>query len=105
MSELRTNRIVPRDGIPAGATAGGLIQVVQVVSKNKFYKHWHTHEDKLEHIDKNTLKAVGQTVMHVVYNEQMYKKSPCISGAFFNIISSIAIDSLVGYWFGFFVYM
>ena len=36
MSELRTNRIVPRDGLPAGATAGGLIQVVQVVSKNKF---------------------------------------------------------------------
>lgn len=38
-------------------------------SKNKFYKHWHTHEDKLEHIDKKTLKVVGQTVMHVVYNE------------------------------------
>ena len=28
MSELRTNRIVPRDGIPAGAS-GGIIQVVQ----------------------------------------------------------------------------
>ena len=30
MSELRTNRIVPRDGLPAGASGGGIIQVVSV---------------------------------------------------------------------------
>ncbi len=30
MSELRTNRIIPRDGIPSGSN-GGIIQVVQVV--------------------------------------------------------------------------
>ena len=29
MSELRTNRIVPRDGLPSGATAGGIVQIVQ----------------------------------------------------------------------------
>ena len=29
MSELRTNRIVPRDGLPAGASGGGIIQMVQ----------------------------------------------------------------------------
>ena len=29
MSELRTNRIVPRDGLPAGARGGGIIQMVQ----------------------------------------------------------------------------
>ena len=29
MSELRTNRIVPRDGLPAGADGGGIIQMVQ----------------------------------------------------------------------------
>ena len=29
MSELRTNRIIPRDGLPAGASGGGIIQVVQ----------------------------------------------------------------------------
>jgi len=28
MSELRTNRIIPRDGLPAGAS-GGIIQIVQ----------------------------------------------------------------------------
>ena len=31
MSELRTNRIVPRDGLPAGS-AGGIIQVKQVTT-------------------------------------------------------------------------
>ena len=27
MSELRTNRIVPRDGLPSGSFGGGIIQV------------------------------------------------------------------------------
>ena len=31
MSELRTNKIYPRDGLPAGASGGGIIQVVQEV--------------------------------------------------------------------------
>jgi len=31
MSELRTNKIYPRDGLPAGASGGGIIQVVQTV--------------------------------------------------------------------------
>ena len=33
MSELRTNRIVPRDGLPAGS-AGGIIQIKQVIHSN-----------------------------------------------------------------------
>ena len=32
MSELRTNRIVPRDGLPSG-TFGGIVQVVQTVKQ------------------------------------------------------------------------
>lgn len=35
-----------------------------------FFPHWHTTGDKLSAIDKQTLKAVGQTVMHVVYQEK-----------------------------------
>jgi len=31
MSELRVNRIIPRDGLPSGASGGGIIQVVQSV--------------------------------------------------------------------------
>ena len=30
MSELRTNKIVPKDGLPSGATGGGILQVVTV---------------------------------------------------------------------------
>lgn len=33
MSELRTNRIIPRDGLPAGS-AGGIIQIKQVIHSN-----------------------------------------------------------------------
>jgi hypothetical protein len=32
MSELRTNKIYPRDGLPAGATAGGIVQIKEVFS-------------------------------------------------------------------------
>ena len=34
-----------------------------------FNKHWHTHGDNMDNIKKETLKAVGQTIMEVVYNE------------------------------------
>jgi hypothetical protein len=34
-----------------------------------FGHYWHTVNDGMENIDKNTLFAVGTTVMHVVYNE------------------------------------
>lgn len=31
MSELRTNKIYPRDGLPVGASGGGIIQIVQKI--------------------------------------------------------------------------
>lgn len=31
-----------------------------------FYPYWHTTEDTLDKIDKNTLKAVGETVITFV---------------------------------------
>jgi glutaminyl-peptide cyclotransferase len=37
---------------------------------NYFGSYWHTHNDNMNVIDKNTLKAVGQTLLDVVYNEQ-----------------------------------
>jgi hypothetical protein len=39
-------------------------------SSTGFPAHWHTHADNMDVIDKATLKAVGQTVLHVVYSEQ-----------------------------------
>ena len=38
-------------------------------SKTNFNKHWHTHADNMKNVDRKTLKAVGQTVMNVIYSE------------------------------------
>ena len=35
-----------------------------------FGAYWHTTHDTMENVDKNTLNAVGTTLMHVVYNEK-----------------------------------
>lgn len=37
---------------------------------NGFFKYWHTVEDTIDKICKETLKAVGQTVVYVIYNER-----------------------------------
>ena len=38
--------------------------------KSSFGSFWHTIDDNMDIIDKSTLKAVGQTVLAVIYNEQ-----------------------------------
>ena len=38
-------------------------------TESNFNKHWHTHKDDMGNIDKNTLNAVGQTLLEVIYNE------------------------------------
>lgn len=37
---------------------------------SSFPSHHHTHRDNMSVIDKNTLKAVGQTLLEVIYNEK-----------------------------------
>jgi hypothetical protein len=39
-------------------------------SRTGFYPYWHTTKDNLASIDKNTLNAVGQTLLTVIYNEK-----------------------------------
>ncbi|RHJ86464.1 M28 family peptidase [Parabacteroides sp. AM08-6] len=36
--------------------------------ENGFGDHWHTQNDNMDNISRETLKAVGQTVLEVVYN-------------------------------------
>jgi len=31
--------------------------------------YWHTHNDNMQNVDKNTLNAVGQVIMNVVYSQ------------------------------------
>lgn len=38
--------------------------------QSSFGPTWHTVSDDMEHIDRQTLQAVGQTIMQVVYNER-----------------------------------
>ena len=50
------------------------VDIVNMVPPNSFGAHHHRHSDNMNVIDKNTLKAVGQTILEVVWEEQ--KKSP-----------------------------
>ncbi|MDD2298862.1 MAG: M28 family peptidase [Fermentimonas sp.] len=40
-------------------------------TRTGFAPHWHTQRDDMRNIDRNTLKAVGQTVMEVIYTEKL----------------------------------
>ena len=46
------------------------VDIVNMIPPNTFGSHHHTHSDNMSIIDKNTLKAVGQTVLEVVWEEQ-----------------------------------
>jgi len=39
-------------------------------SEHGFGSYWHTTNDTMDNIDKNTLYAVGTTLLHVVYGEK-----------------------------------
>ncbi|MCQ2204722.1 MAG: M28 family peptidase [Bacteroidales bacterium] len=47
------------------------IDIIQYdpLTSSGFYEHWHTHNDVVQNIDKNTLEVVGRTLLYVVYNE------------------------------------
>ena len=38
-------------------------------TKQHFNKHWHTHNDNMDNIDKATLNAVGKTLLHIIYEK------------------------------------
>jgi glutaminyl-peptide cyclotransferase len=48
-----------------------MIDIIQFdhASRTGFPEHWHTHRDNMNTIDRNTLKAVGQTVLEVIFVE------------------------------------
>ena len=48
------------------------IDIIQLKngSSSGFASHWHTLNDNMDNIGKTTLKAVGQTVLEVVYTEK-----------------------------------
>ncbi|GGH08361.1 M28 family peptidase [Pedobacter zeae] len=46
------------------------IDIIHYNDNSGFYINWHTQSDNLANIDKNTLKATGQTVLETIYREQ-----------------------------------
>jgi hypothetical protein len=46
------------------------IDIINLNSKTQsaFAPHWHTHQDDMSIIDRNTLKAVGETLLQVIYD-------------------------------------
>lgn len=69
MSELRTNRIIPRDGIPSGSN-GGIIQVVQVVKTDAESLTSNTTEQLIPGMEatitptRSDSKVLVQVVLH-----------------------------------------
>ncbi len=58
------------DHVPIIQIAG--IPTIDIIhlTDNGFGAYWHTQDDTLKNIDKNTLKAVGTTLLNVIYNEK-----------------------------------
>lgn len=47
------------------------IDIIQYdANTGSFAPHWHTHDDDMDVIDRNTLKVVGQVVLATVYQEK-----------------------------------
>lgn len=68
----RLSGYIVDDHVPVNQIAG--IPCIDIVpyftdGPSSFGPTWHTAKDDMEHIDKNVLKAVGQTVLQVLYNE------------------------------------
>ena len=60
------------DHIPVNKITG--IKTIDIINltpdpEQPFAKHWHTHADVMDVIDKNTLKAVGQTLLETIYEQ------------------------------------
>jgi glutaminyl-peptide cyclotransferase len=62
--------LVTDDHVPVNQVAKiPMIDIVSTTETNGFGAHWHTHKDNLTSVSKEHLKAVGQTVLQVLYNE------------------------------------
>ena len=62
------------DHLPVNETAKiPMVDIIHLQMNNPtktFFDAWHTHTDDMRNIDPTTLKAVGQTLVQVLYQEQ-----------------------------------
>ena len=49
-----------------------MIDIIEYDSQGSYFgSYWHTHDDNINVIDKKSLKAVGQTLIEVLYREKL----------------------------------
>lgn len=66
--------MITDDHIPLNQKAG--IPTIDIIpyypdcQQSSFGPTWHTLADNMDNIDRNTLKAVGQTVIQVLFTEK-----------------------------------
>ncbi len=71
---LESGGMITDDHVPLNRTAH--IQTVDIIpfypdcQQSSFGPTWHTLSDDMQHIDRNTLKAVGQTMIQLLFTEQ-----------------------------------
>jgi hypothetical protein len=62
------------DHVPVNVVAGipciDIIPYYPDCMESSFGPTWHTVNDDMQHLDRNTLKAVGQTIVQVLFSEQ-----------------------------------
>lgn len=65
--------MISDDHVPVNRTAGiptiDIIPYYPACAESSFGPTWHTVSDDMEHIDRTTLQAVGQTVVQVLFSE------------------------------------
>jgi glutaminyl-peptide cyclotransferase len=67
------------DHVPVNKITG--IKTIDIINlrtdqQEPFAAHWHTHADAMDIIDKNTLKAVGQTLLQAIYEQSAAGNMP-----------------------------
>ena len=71
---MQTGSYITDDHIPVNKVAK--IPCIDIISyypdceQSNFGPTWHTVSDTMEHIDRSTLQAVGQTVIQVLFSEK-----------------------------------
>lgn len=70
---MQDGGMITDDHVPVNEKAGipciDIIPYFPDCQQSSFGPTWHTISDTMEHIDSNVLKAVGQTVIQVLYSE------------------------------------
>lgn len=66
-----TGGYITDDHLPVNRSGIPCVDVIASDAEDGgFCSTWHTMDDNIDHISRQTLKAVGQTMMEVIYNEK-----------------------------------